>query len=291
MGVSSSILFYRDLLANLGVEGQAVRVGKYKSFPESFQRMDPSEELQEVREVLTGGMYREVARGIAESRGRKRDEVEAWMENGPYVAEEAKELGLIDGLTHTDQVKGFIERKVGGSIHIKSRYRPVTGRAEEWGERDAIAVVAVNGAIVGGKSGNVPLMGYQTGSMTLSKSLRELGKDPGVKGIVLRIDSPGGSALASDQLNRLIRRISKEACGGLDGRCSRLWWVFHCGGCERNLCGRNDHNRVDWNFCNQIFVWRPVPLAGSESSDLEAWEERGHLRGVSTVDGGAGSPD
>ena len=137
------MLFYRDLLEMVGVDGQSVRVGRYKSFPESFTRMSPSEELDMVKETLTQGIYDEVANGIAESRGVSREKVDGWIEGGPYTANELKEKGIVDNIAYSDQVKKLLADKHGETLQVVSRFRPYSTQADEWGYCPRIAVISV----------------------------------------------------------------------------------------------------------------------------------------------------
>lgn len=210
IGVSSSVLFYEELLSKVGVKGQAVRIGKFKSFPESFTRNTPSEELSLVKQTLTDGIYAEIVQGIAKARGKDPAEVEAWIEKGPYTANELKKNGLVDHVVHVDQLSKRLGKDLGVPVVLQKGFAPYSTRGDEWGERDQIAVVAITGTIVSGRSSKAPLLGYRSGAMTVGAILDKLARDPKVKAIVLRIDSPGGSALGSDKLYRKVRRVAKK---------------------------------------------------------------------------------
>jgi len=211
LGLSSTTLFYAELLDQFGVDAQVVRFGRYKSFPESFMSGGPSPELNEVKDAILGGLEAQLVAGISDGRKVSEEAALALLHAGPYTASELMEKGLIDALAHDDEIEKIISNAEGRPVRLQKRYRPDSPSWDVWGGPDAVAVLTVEGNIVDGRSGSIPLLGRPTiGSRTFLASLEKLVGNPRVKAIVIRVNSPGGSALASDQMHRGVLQARKK---------------------------------------------------------------------------------
>ncbi|HEX4462320.1 MAG TPA: signal peptide peptidase SppA, partial [Polyangia bacterium] len=207
VGLSSTSLFFRGLGDMLGVHADFVKIAEYKSAPEQYTRDSPSEPAKLEREAFVSETYAHLVNGIAESRNVKPDKVRDWINKGPYTAVDAKSAGLVDELRHGDEVEEAITQALGR--HYNLRTPPTTlERDHDW-ERPAVAVLFVDGDIVDGKSAYIPFVDmHLSGMQTLLAALQRARDDAQVKAIVVRIDSPGGSALASDVLARELERTA-----------------------------------------------------------------------------------
>lgn len=208
-GLRSRFISIRGGLEKLGVEAQFVRIGDYKSTPEMFLRDEPSEENLEQRTAYIDAYWDEIIDGIAASRDKAPDEVRNLLAK-THLPDEAVEAGLVDRLVYPDEVESLI-RKEHGDVSIEAGFPEREYADARWGRGPEIAVVAIEGNIVQGNSGTNPLLNSTAaGSDSLAKTMEKLAKDPRVKAVVVRIDSPGGSAVASDLIYRSIRKVAAK---------------------------------------------------------------------------------
>ncbi|RVU48467.1 signal peptide peptidase SppA [Lujinxingia sediminis] len=209
-GLQAELTSYQGLLENLGVEAEFVRIGAYKSAPEAFVNPTPSEEALEQTGEYVEAIYDELTRRIALRRGLEPDAFKSIVDNAPLLPDEALDQGLVDALVYDDELSGRMRDLFGSRVRVDRGYRPVAIHDEAWGLRPEIAVVYIDGAIIDGGSGRSPLGGsVMTGAASVNATLRQLASDHRVKAVVLRIDSPGGSALASDLIYREVRALAR----------------------------------------------------------------------------------
>jgi protease-4 len=207
-GVSSEIPFYKEAFDKVGVEPQFIRIGKYKSAPESYTETQPTPANIEVREELMDDLYGFLVAQIAT--GRKLDEtkVKELIDNGPYTATEALKVGLIDGVEYLDDMKKRMEKE-DKDLDWKT-FDNTSPEQLAWGPKPVIAVIVVDGTITQGKSRNNPLSGGSSGSDTIIKALESAASNDRVKAVILRVDSPGGDALASDLIWHAIEKLKEK---------------------------------------------------------------------------------
>jgi protease-4 len=219
VGIAAEMVFARDLLDKIGVKADVLQVGKYKGTGETATRSSASDEMkQSVGGVLADlrALWRE---GLDEGR---RAGIRAAVEGGPYSADRAKELGMVDELGYVDEARdaarreahaGRVDARFGGkrgSSGFVEMVRELSGATRSvGGGGDYVAVIRASGAIAMERGGGI--LGEQAGIAVkpLTKALREIVDDDAAKAIVLRIDSPGGSALASDLLWHELMRVRK----------------------------------------------------------------------------------
>jgi protease-4 len=219
VGLRAESVFVRGLLARLGVEADVVRVGGYKAAGEMFVRDSLSPEAREQTEALLDDLYGELVDGIARGRGLDPQAVRERIDAGPYTAPAAAEAGLIDGCLYPDELEEELERLAPpppedrpGPRRVRVVAAPFYGalRARDagWrplvGDLPKVAYVVATGAIHRGR-------GFSgIGSDGLRGLLEKLARDPAVRGVVLRITSPGGDGLASDLLWRAVRVARRD---------------------------------------------------------------------------------
>jgi protease IV len=199
-GVATTVLFFKNLLDQLGVVAQFEKIEEFKSAPEAFTRDSSSAEAKQMRTWLIDGLYARLVDDIAFSRKLTRDQVRKLIESGPYTAADAKQAGLVDELKEPTEVDALLAKKLGRSYPVRDE--PAAERAEMW-KRPQVAIIYVDGDIVDGKSRTVPILGQRmVGGDTIAESIAWARANPRVEAIVLRVDSPGGSALASEVMSR-----------------------------------------------------------------------------------------
>lgn len=208
VGLSSSVMFYEELLSKIGIEAQFIRFGRYKSYPESFTERMASKEVEEVRNSVLDALFSEVVRGISHGRKKSAEQVLSLIDDGPYTSAMAVEAGLVDKAAFADELTDVVSELAGEKVAPLDRYVPDDEGWEMWSELPRIAVVTVSGSIVDGESFEVPFLGDRyVGAKTVIAMLEQAERDPLVKAIVLRIDSPGGSAVGSDHMHRKIQKL------------------------------------------------------------------------------------
>lgn len=208
-GLSVSGTFLRGVLDKVGVEPQVRRIGKYKSAGDQLLRTEMSEPQKEQLGALLDDIYGDFVDGIAVSRKKTREEVDELLDSGMYKMEEFLSGGWVDGLLYEDQVNDLVKERTGGkddelrAVGLR-KYSKVGRSAFNLDGGKTIAVVRTSGAITGGSGSS----GITSGAVIAQ--LRALKKNKRIAAVVLRVDSPGGDALASDLMWREIQKLSEE---------------------------------------------------------------------------------
>ena len=209
-GLQAQVGFPLDMLAKIGVEPQVIRHGKFKSAVEPFLRNDMSEPNKIQTNAFISSIWDEAVASVAESRGLSAEEVNKLIdENALFMANDALTGGLVDQLAYRDEVSALIRQKLGQESDEDIRFLTL-GELEDIKDktsvsRDYIAVIYAQGDIISGEGSE-----YQIGSGRISKAIREARRDESVKAIVLRVNSPGGDALASDVILREVELAKAE---------------------------------------------------------------------------------
>jgi len=184
----------------VGARADFEKIGEYKTAPNQLTQTTFTPAHREMTESLSRDMYEQLVRGIAETRKKKVEDVRALIDDGPFLGRDAVRLGLVDGLAYEDQLddQGAVSKSgtVEGQVYARARRRSAPRSAPR------IAVVYISGIINSGDSGFDPLNGEVAGSAPLVKAIRSARADNSVRAIVVRIDSPGGSSVASDVIWR-----------------------------------------------------------------------------------------
>lgn len=226
-GILSESPYFRGMLDKLHIEPQMLQCGDYKSAFESFMLKEPSPESKEMLNWLLDGIYDRLVTMIAEGRNKSAEEVRKLIDNGPYTAEDALKAGLIDSVQHRQDFVRFLKSRYGENVDIQRDYgsdlvpdmptdpfallntlMEMMNPIKRTSAKPKIAVVYVEGAIQTGE-GEVSPFGGSSGafSTTIRKGLDAAREDDSVKAVVLRVDSPGGSALASEIILDAVRRV------------------------------------------------------------------------------------
>ena len=209
-GVAATVLFFGDLVHRLGLKEQVVRRGAYKSAPEQLSESGMSPAQREALGAYLDDVYGTLVAGIAEARGLTPAQVEGLLAQGTHTASQAVARGLVDHVLYPDELEPHLEATYGRPLRFVEAERALAPRRPRWGPRPRVALVYVDASIVGGESTDLPFgLGQTVGARTLVQALEALRQDPGVRAVVLRVDSPGGDSVASDLIARAVRRLDE----------------------------------------------------------------------------------
>jgi protease-4 len=203
-GLAADVMFFRGSLDKLGIYPDIYQIGKYKSAGDIFTRKDMSDAHREFMNSLLDDLFNRYVDAIAKGRGKTPEQVRAIIDDAPYGAPKAKDAGLIDGVGYKDELEKELKTKLGykESDQLRmvksSAYKEVEPESLGLDEGEKIAVIYATGDIGSGQSENSPGGSQSIGSDTLSKAINDAREDKSIKAIVIRVDSPGGSGLASD---------------------------------------------------------------------------------------------
>ena len=208
LGLWADPLFFRGSLEKLRIEPSFLTAGRYKSAAEAFTEHGHSPAAREALDAVLDGYFRQLVGGIAAARGLSAAEVSALVDAAPLSAARALEARLVDRLEYADELRARLDEELGGDLEwlpLSSAARPPAAGGDE------IAVVFAAGPIVRGAGGFDPwTRDSAIGARGLGSALDELADDRGVRAVVLRVDSPGGSAVASDLLHHQVRALARR---------------------------------------------------------------------------------
>jgi protease-4 len=216
IGLAADVMFFRGSLDKLGIYPDMYQIGKYKSAGDMFTQKQMTPAHREFINSLLQDLYDRYIEAIAKARSKTPDEVRKLIDNAPYNATQAKDAGLIDGAAYHDEVEKELKKRLGvkdsDELHIARAgdYRQISQESLGLNRGERVAVVYAAGDIVSGKS-EFGGSGEETiGSDSLVRELNQVRDDKTIKAVVLRIDSPGGSGLASDIIWRAIESLKEK---------------------------------------------------------------------------------
>ena len=204
-GLVATATYFRGAFDKFGVSPNFAHVGRFKSAVEPYTRTGMSPDARADLGALLDGLYGALLDGVGNARGLPRDSVAGLVDDGPFPAVEARQRGLLDTLLYDSEVDSLALRRGGRRLpHVTfARYfaglsAPTSG--------SHVALVVAEGAIVGGRSRQLPGQDADLGSETVIEALRQARTRKAIKAVVLRIDSPGGTSQASDDIWREVQR-------------------------------------------------------------------------------------
>jgi len=209
-GFSSELTFFKGTLEKVGVEMQIIRVGNYKSAVEPFILDKMSDYNRKQVTAYVGGLYNTFLTDIAKSRDLQKDSLFKIADDYRVrQPQDAVDFKMIDGLKYKDQIleelKGLSGRTRGENVRTVSINDYAKNNTDTGSGKDKVAVIYANGEISGGEGND-----NQIGSERISRAIRKARLDDDIKAVVIRVNSPGGSALASDVIWREIVLTKKE---------------------------------------------------------------------------------
>jgi protease-4 len=199
-------MFFKTALDKLGVQVQVDHMGKYKDAGDTFTKTGMTPETKEVLNAVVDQIYSDFCANVGRGRRKTADQVKTLVDAGPFMAEQARNDGLVDTLAYENDMYADLGRKVGVSdlkkVPVGTYFRAAPGKG------DRIAILVGEGNIVRGD----PNDGYGNSSVISSggftKLIRRVRNDSSVKGVILRVDSPGGDAVASDEILHELKLLS-----------------------------------------------------------------------------------
>ncbi len=214
-GLAATPFFVKDMLAKFGVKYQLCKVGKYKSAPEMMTADKMSEPNREQVTAYINGIWNVMLSDVAKSRSISADSLNAYADRGITFGtqEELLKSKLIDRLMYTDEVKGEIKKllKIEDDDDINQLTLAEMQNVKTKREKgDEVAVYYAYGSIIDSETGEAFSQEHNIVATTVCKDLEELMNDDDVKAVVLRVNSPGGSAYASEQIWRAVTQLKAK---------------------------------------------------------------------------------
>lgn len=203
LGIGSTSLYFKGVFDLLGVRADFVKIDEYKSAPEQFMREGPSEPAREQRDAILDYVSQAVVERIGTARGLPPERAKKLVLGAPLVARAAKAEGLVDDVRYPDELDGVVESAFGHKVAIGGLGEGAVKTA--WQE-PRVAIVHVEGEIVDGDQEEGLLGGRLAVGDVVAEALRQAREDASIRAIVLRVDSPGGSVLASDKIAREVEK-------------------------------------------------------------------------------------
>jgi protease-4 len=218
VGIGAQVVHGRRLLDMLGVRAELLQVGKYKGASEPFTRDTPSDELRQSLNAMLDDLDRAFRTHLARGGARSAEAVAALLAGGPYTAEAARNQKLVDVLGYDDEARSVAKKTVSASalrtvfperknepLSLRDLLTALTGKEEDSSSREPrLGLVFLNGEIVDSERTRAE----SAASEPFVRAMRRFGDDSRVRAVVLRIESPGGSALASDRMWHAVRRTA-----------------------------------------------------------------------------------
>ena len=215
-GLAADVMFFRGSLDKLGIYPDIYQIGKYKSAGDMFTQKEMTDAHREYINSLLDDLYGRYVNTIAQARKKTPEEVRALIDNAPYNAQQAKEAGLIDEAIYRDELEkqfkqllGYKETDAFPAVRAGD-YRDVSPESLGLNKGERIAVIYATGTIESGSSQNSPSGEQSIGSETVAKALNDAAADKTIKAVILRVDSPGGSGLASDIIWRAVETTNQK---------------------------------------------------------------------------------
>jgi len=226
LGLRAEALFLADALALAGVKADLEAIAEYKVSPDTFRRATMTEPHREMLNAILASVFDEIVSGIAEGRGLDLASVRGLIDRAPLTSAEAVEMGLADAVLYEDELAARFSAQAldAGVDDGKGLSRLITWREAarsirrplKWTTRQQIGVVSLEGMIVPGQSRHIPaplplpLVRTLAGAKTIAQALRRAEADERIAAVVFCIETPGGSAAASDLVWREVRRLQER---------------------------------------------------------------------------------
>jgi protease IV len=209
-GLRAESIFVKNTLDKLGVKAEVIHAGKYKDAGDIYTQTSMSPETREVLNQILDQYYGNLVGTIADGRSKQEDAVRALIDNGPYEASEALSNGLVDSLGYEEQAVQYLESKLKQSqlkrISAQSYLRAPFSSS---GVSRRIAFIVGQGDITAG-TGNGAVDDQTFSATSFIKLLKQVENDSSIRGVILRIDSPGGDGVASDDILHEVKILSSK---------------------------------------------------------------------------------
>ena len=241
-GLAAEPMFFKDLMAKFGVKMQLAKVGTYKSAPEMFTEDHMSEPNREQVSAYINGIWENILKDVSASRKISIDSLNAYADDLITFSDTKTLLAkkMVDGVLYNDEVKGVVKKQLNikedDEINQLTLFDMTTVKDMKGDDGDEIAIYYAYGDIVAGNDQSMMSQGSVIDSKVVCKDLEKLAEDDNVKAVVLRVNSGGGSAYASEQIWRSMELLKKKkpvvvsmggmaASGGYYISCGSNWIV------------------------------------------------------------------
>ncbi len=230
-GLHAQLTFFKGMMDKIGVEAEMLHCGAYKSALEPFTRTEPSPEAAENVNWLLDSLFERWVELIAKNRGLTADEVRQLVDAAPLTAQQALEHKLVDEVSSFGAYKKMIQKEFGKDVEVLKKYQPGQEQEQEVDLENPFALfgmiaemfkggteptdpgvglIYVDGGIMVGKDDRGPFSASTAGSTTIRAALEQARTDDKIRAVVMRIDSPGGSVVASDIIWDAAKRCAEE---------------------------------------------------------------------------------
>lgn len=209
-GMRLEMVFVKDTLGKVGAQVEVEHAGKYKDAGDMFTRNSLTPESKEALDAVLNGIYGELVSSIATARHQSPEQVRAKIDNGPFLPQQAVDAGFIDKLYYEDEMYGEVKKRLNQNEVKKLALRDYIRTEPSAGSAKRIAVLTGDGAITRGDDNDNGRDESGITSMGFVKLLRRLGEDKNISGVIMRVDSPGGDAIASDDILREVKLLSQK---------------------------------------------------------------------------------
>jgi protease IV len=209
-GVRAEVTYYKGALDKIGARMEAEHAGKYKDALDTYTRTGMTPETREVLNSVLDGLYNHLAETVGSARKMTVEQAKAVIDQGPFLAEQAVKLKLVDATLYEDQFFDEVKKAIGGGEVRKVGLMDFLKSAGSEGKSKVAIIVSEGGIIRGGSAGDA--FGEDS-SITVANSIKvlhQVAADDSIKGVILRVDSPGGDAVASDEILREVKLLSKK---------------------------------------------------------------------------------
>ncbi|MDI6449109.1 signal peptide peptidase SppA [Anaerobaca lacustris] len=282
-GIYGESLYVKDLLDKIGVRADFMHMGDYKSAAEMLTRTEPSGPAEQNVNWLLDGYYDSLVRMIAGARNMTAQQVRDLIDRGPYMAEQALAEGLIDAVQTRDAFLAQVRKDIDTPVRFDNRYgrkeKPAVNLTSPLGffsllgemmnpprkpRKNAVAIVYVEGAIVPGygqPSPFGPVGGAYSGD--IRKALETAAADDTVKAVVLRVDSPGGSAEASEMILNATRQVRarKPFVVSMGDTAASGGYYVSCA--------------AETIFANEVTITASIGVVGGKLVTADLWDKLG----------------
>ncbi len=227
-GLLSEVYFLRGIFDKLEIVPDFEHIGEYKSASDILTRKTMSDAHREVVNAILDSYYEQFILGVAQSRKLSRSKTREMIDQGPFLAQETLSNQLVDKLVYKDEFLNLVKQRNKGKLPLieGKKYLLQSSRSDAF--KPKIALVYGCGSIIPGSSSYSPITGMLMGSDTIAEAIKEARESSAVKAIVFRIDSPGGSAIASDVIWRevvLAKKVKPFIVSMSDVAGSGGYWI------------------------------------------------------------------
>lgn len=208
-GLSLEATYFKGSLDKLGVRVEIEHAGRYKDAGDTFTRTGMSPETRESLDALLDGIYGRILSAVAEGRGKSVEEVRSIVDQGPFVAPRAQAAGLLDGLMYEREARESLTKAAGvekDAVVTARRYLGALPR----GKGKRVAVLVAQGDILRVSSGGFLAEEQAITPRAMGRMIRAIREDNSISGVILRVDSPGGDAVASDEILSELKALSSK---------------------------------------------------------------------------------